>query len=76
MQTKNQRNSEGNRDGYWESEYFKGNFINGKPDGEWKIYHFNKNLWCKGHNKNGKRIGYWEIYNRDGSLRERLFYAN
>ena len=40
-------------------EYYKGNFINGLKDGEWKFFYNNSNLWKKGNFKDDLKDGYW-----------------
>ena len=78
--TKNQHDSGGIRNGYWE-EYFsngqiqcKGNYINGNRDGYWEWYHDNGKLRFKGNYLNGKPDGYWEWYFYNGQLEESIFY--
>jgi len=79
---KNQYNSEGKKDGYWEWYYnngtlmCRGNYINGDYDGYWEEYYGDGNTWSKGNFINGTRDGYWEFYNRDGRLDEIIFYDN
>ena len=78
--TKNQHDSLGNPDGYWERYHAngqiqcKGNYINGKRNGYWEWYYYNGRLGYKGSYLNGRRNGYWEEYNRDGELKESIFY--
>jgi len=54
IEIKNQHNSLGHRDGYWEMYYdngkimYRGNYINGKRDGYWEGYYNNGKLWYKG----------------------------
>jgi len=80
--TKNQHDSGGIRNGYWEEYFsngqlwFKGNYIDDKRDGYWEVYYSNGQLWFKGNYIDDKRDGYWEWYNRDGNLRESIFYHN
>ena len=50
IETKNQYNFKGLRDGYWEvyysngKIYCKGNYINGARDGYWEVYFYNGKL--------------------------------
>ena len=66
--------------GYWERYYsdgtlwYKGNYIDGKPDGCWEEYWSNGILMNKGCYANGERTGYWRWYNIDGELEEQIFY--
>jgi len=83
MQTINQRNDKGNREGYWEESYYsngnlcaKGFYKDGKPVGDWECYWSNGNLMFKGSYKDGKLDGYWEEYNSDSTLKQTEFYAN
>jgi len=45
-------------------------------DRYWEVYYSNGQLWFKGNYIDDKRDGYWEWYNRDGNLRESIFYHN
>jgi len=83
MQTINQYNDKGEKEGYWEESYYsngnlsaKGHYKNGVRSGYWEQYYTNGNLWYKGSYKNGKKVGYWEYYYYDGNLDETIFYAN
>ena len=80
IEIKNQYNSVGREDGYWERYHdngqiwYKGKYINGKPDGYWEDYHTNGKLRYKGNYLNGKPDGYWEWYFYNGQLEESIFY--
>jgi hypothetical protein len=56
-------------------EYFnqcddEGNFKNDKPEGLWKSYHENGQLWEEGNFKDGKKEGLWKMYYENGQLWE------
>jgi antitoxin component YwqK of YwqJK toxin-antitoxin module len=65
---KNQRNKDGDLDGYWESYYAngklssKGNYINGQKHGSCEWYWSNGNLMYKITYLNGKAHGYSEYH--------------
>lgn len=62
MNSINQLNSEGHREGYWEVYFkngkimFKGNYSNGKRDGYCESYFKNGMIKSKGHYKRGAKF--------------------
>jgi len=55
---------------------YKGNFKNGKEDGEWVINHENGEFWWKGNYKNGEQEGVWVGYHENGQLVSKGNYKN
>ena len=45
----------------------KGNYKNGKKEGEWVEYYHNGQLFWKGTYRNGKKEGLWVFYYKDGT---------
>ncbi len=70
------------KDGVWEYYYtadtlfFKGNFIDGTPDGEHVWYHRNSKVLKEGKYIMGLREGVWKFYNEDGKLQLRIKYLD
>jgi len=75
------RNTKGELHGYCEfyhsnngELHYKGNFVNGKRDGDWEFYFTNGLLGYKGNFVNGQQHGYWEFYLTDGELGSKGYY--
>lgn len=52
----------------------KGNYLNGKKDGEWLEYAAPKILGSKGNYKEDQKRGVWEIYKEQGQVVDRYDY--
>lgn len=52
----------------------KGQFIDGKKEGLWEMYHKNGQLKARGVYKEGKEDGSWEVYNEQGQLKAKISY--
>jgi antitoxin component YwqK of YwqJK toxin-antitoxin module len=76
----NQYDSEGRKDGYWETDngelFSKVYYKNGVRDGIWEIYWNSGDLYYKGMYINGKKDGLWEWYYEDGLLMGKRIYKN
>lgn len=72
----------GMRDGVWTFYHANGNkqsectFVNGKEEGDYRVFRDNGVPYYVGRYHNGQRIGTWEIYNSDGTLATTHDYGN
>lgn len=72
---KNQYNTNGKKDGYWEFNYANhdklyssGYYENDIRVGEWKYYYTNGQIWTSGYFNKDEYIGYWEEYDSRGNI--------
>lgn len=81
-----QYNIDNEKDGYFISKWNKyqlkmeGNIINGKKNGEWKIYEKSNNSFYKGNYIDNQKNGVWKYFTvRQGGdtvLKHKIFYLN
>lgn len=54
----------------------EGNVDDGTPNGFWKYYFSNGELWKEGNYTTGRLHGFWKVYYENGNLREEGHYEN
>ena len=61
---------------YYEGLSAEGNYQNGKPDGHWKFYRQNGQLYLEGNYIDGYKDGLWKEYYGNGQLSSEKVYKN
>ena len=58
------------------TKWHKKSYTDGKPDGDWKIWHDNGEKYISGAYKDGKKIGTWNFWHPNGIKAEVESYKN